>query len=161
MQIRHEGASSRFLTRLWREGRDDLDCVVEGFIDPEGGWPLRCCLRDSSPGDTLVIAAHSPYPDDWTDTAYREIGPVVVHASRCAGHDGSFPSQFEGRRQIVRGYGRGDQGSQSQVYDCHELVDADGDLRAAIERALSDPRVDFAQVRNVLSGCWSFTSRAT
>src|SRR4051812_23554195 len=35
---------------------------VEIFADVEGGWPLRCCLRDSTAGDRLAIVAWAPFP---------------------------------------------------------------------------------------------------
>lgn len=82
--------------------RDHAGNAAEPFIDDDaGGWPLRCCLRDSLPGDDLAIVAWSPFP--WRGP-YAETGPVVLHAQLCDRAEGfeRVPAQFRGRRQILR-----------------------------------------------------------
>lgn len=145
----------RELTRVLAGGIDHAGHPVEPFTDHEGGWPLRCCLTDSQPGDQLAIIAFSPFA--WT-SPYRETGPVVVHASGCPGHDGRFPAQFEGRDQIVRAFGDDDGRVNTQVYDQHRLVSAGDGLARAIDEILADPRVREVHVHNVIAQCFSFSA---
>lgn len=92
--------------------------------------PLRCCLTTSAVGERIAIVAFSPFP--WT-SAYRETGPVVVHADACQGPDGSFPERFDLRDQIVRAFGNTAERSRSQVYDLHRWVRAGEGLARVIE----------------------------
>lgn len=135
---------------------DGLGHEVLSFVDDEGGWPLRCCLTDSAVGERLMIMSASPFP--WT-SPYREVGPVVVHAEECAGHDGRFPAEFEQRRQVVRGFGDDAGRRHVQVYDLHRIVEPGEGLQRAVLEVLADERVEFVQVHNVVSQCWSFGAR--
>lgn len=151
----YRGVDPQELDAVLRTGVDHAGHPVEPFADPAGGWPLRCCLSDSAPGDRVAIIAFSPFP--WT-SPYRAIGPVVVHADPCPGPSGRYPAQFDGRDQVVRAFGDDGERIHTQVYDRHRLVRAGGGLPEAIAEALSDPRVEFVQASNVLAGCYSFTA---
>lgn len=147
------GADPAQLATLWSTGVDHAGDAVEPFVDAEGGWPLRCCLADSRPGDELAIVAWSPFP--WSGP-FAERGPIVVHAAPCAGPAGrGVPQQFLGRPQVVRPYAA----DRRIAYDHVRLLEPGGGLPAAIAGALADPAIDFVHARNVLAGCWSFTAR--
>ncbi len=149
------GADAAQLSTLWSAGVDHNGAAVDPFVDGEGGWPLRCCLTDSRPGDDLAIVGWSPFP--W-EGPFAERGPIVVHASPCPGPAGSgVPPQFLERAQVVRPYGT----DRRIAYDHVRLVEAGGGLPGAIAAALSEPAIDFVHVRNVLAGCWSFGARRT
>lgn len=143
------------LARVLESCLDHAGNAVRPFIDDEGGWPLRCCLTDSAPGDQLAIIAYSPF--GWS-SPYRETGPVVVHTSGCPGHDGGFPEQFESRDQIVRAFGDADGRVNTQVYDRHRFVRAGDGLARAIDEILTDPRVREVHVHNVMAQCFSFAA---
>lgn len=143
------------MAELLARGIDHAGAPVAPFIDDEGGWPLRCCLTSSTVGENIAIIGFSPFP--WT-SAYRETGPLVVHAQECAGADGSFPIDFEQRDQVVRAFGRDSSRTRTQVYDLNALVRAGEGLQDTIERVLSHDRVEFIQVNNVLAQCHSFTA---
>ena len=133
----------------------DSDLVgnpVEPWLDSEGGWPLRCCLTDSKPGDELAIVAWMPFP--WRGP-YAETGPIVIHARACAGPTGGgVPPQFLERRQLLRPYGH----DRRIAYDDIVVVEPDGSLPTVLAQLLADDAIDFVLVRNLLSGCWSFTA---
>src|SRR3954451_1921084 len=77
-------------TRIWTDG--------------EGGAPLRCCLRDSRPGERIALVSATP---EGPRGAYRETGPVFVHAEHCAGPaTPGYPDDWRGRTQVFRAYGR-------------------------------------------------------
>jgi hypothetical protein len=146
------GADPRELDELRERGIDHGGNAVEPFVDDDGGWPLRCCLRDSEPGDELAIVAWSPFP--WRGP-FAELGPIAIHARRCAGvtADG-VPAQLLTRPQLARPYTTG----HRIAYDDVVVVDGDGSLPAVLERLLASPEIELVVVRNVLAGCYSFTA---
>ncbi len=88
------------------------------------GAPLRCCLRDSRPGEEVaLVSATPPGPQG----AYVESGPVFVHARDCGGPRGE-------------GY--------------PEVVEPGTGQEAAAARLLADPVVAFLHTRNVVHGCY-------
>ena len=102
-KINVTGISPDELAGIRERGIDQGGNPVEPFVDADGGWPLRCCLTDSTPGERIAIVAWSPFP--WK-SPYRELGPIVIHADDCpTPHDGSFPAQFEDHRQVLPSYG--------------------------------------------------------
>ena len=126
--------------------------AVEPFVDTDGGWPLRCCLRDSQAGERLAIVAWSPFP--WRG-AYAEMGPVVIHADHCdADERDSVPAQFEQRRQLVRPYTP----DHRIAYDLVTIVEPETGLGTVIDGLLDRDDVERVVVRNVLAGCYSFTA---
>ncbi|MDQ4038222.1 MAG: DUF1203 domain-containing protein [Actinomycetota bacterium] len=152
LSARIVGLEPKRLDEFWNTKLDHAGNAAEPFLDDAGGWPLRCCLRDSAPGDELAIVAWSPFP--WRGP-YAETGPVVVHARPCDLSEGfdEVPAQFRGRRQILRPYGT----DQRIAYDQVRLIEADEDLEAAIAELLAVEDIDFVHARNVLAGCYSFT----
>lgn len=146
------GADRNQLAVLWSTGRDHGGNPVEPFVDTDGGWPLRCCITDAQPGDELAIVAWSPFP--WQGP-YAELGPIVIHARPCSGLavDG-IPKEFLSRRQVVRPYGI----DRRIAYDRIAIVEPDGSLPAVVADVLAHDDIEFALVRNVASGCWSFTA---
>lgn len=156
MNTIYEGVDLVELGRIMRRGVDHAGCAISPFIDREGGWPLRCCLADSAPGDRLAIVAFSNFP--WT-SPFCTTGPIAVHAELCGGTSGTFPAQFDHRAQIVRAYGNGSRRRHTILYDLNSLVAAGAGLARTIDRVLEDPRVEFVHTHNVLAGCYSFTAR--
>ena len=119
------------------------------LTDPDGGRPLRCCLRDSRPGERLALVAVTP---EGPRGPYRETGPVFLHADGCAGPEGDgYPEDFRRRAQVFR------------TYDAHgditggEVVPAGRGQEEAARRLLDDPAVAFVQTRNVVHGCYMLT----
>lgn len=151
----YRGLDPHEVARVLHDGVDHAGNPVETFVDPEGGWPLRCCLTDSAPGERLAIIAFSPFT--W-NSPYRETGPVVVHAAGCLGYDGLLPTAFDARDQVLRAFGDDDGRVNTQVYDRNRLVRAGEGLAAAIEAMLADPRVREVHAHNVVSQCFSFAA---
>lgn len=85
------------------DGLDHAKNPIKSFVDDDGGWPLRCCLGDSAPGDEIAIIAWSPFP--WKG-AYAETGPVVVHTANCPGApEPKLSGEFDIRPMVLRPYG--------------------------------------------------------
>lgn len=121
------------------------------FTDPDGGAPLRCCLRDSRPGERLALVAATP---EGPQGAYRETGPVFLHAEGCAGPtDAGYPEDFRRRTQVFRAY------DHAGVIVGGEVVQPGTGQEEAAARLLADPDVAFLQTRNVVHGCYMLTIR--
>jgi hypothetical protein len=58
-------------------GHDRFGNELTPIVDAEGGSPLRCCLRRSTPGERLYLIAYRPFT---RPGPYAEAGPVFVHA---------------------------------------------------------------------------------
>lgn len=131
-------------------GHDCSGAPVQVWTDPAGGAPLRCCLRDSTPGEQLTLIAVVP---DSPRRAYAERGPVYVHAQDCGGppDDGAYPQDWRTRDQVLRAYGH-----DGEIVG-GELVVAGSDQEAVAQRLLRDPTVAFLQTRNVVYGCYLAT----
>ncbi len=87
--------------RTLAAGIDHGGNPIETFEDAEGGWPLRCCLQTSSPGQRLAIIAWSPYP--WRGR-YAETGPIVAHADVRSSAVAVLPVDLEMRPMTLRPY---------------------------------------------------------
>ncbi|MGH8836837.1 MAG: DUF1203 domain-containing protein [Actinomycetes bacterium] len=138
--------------RRIRECRiDDLGNPVVSEVDTEGGSPLRCCLRDATPGERVAAIGYNPFP--WSGP-YAETGPVFIHADECPGYQElhSYPAGFRHRRQIFRAYS-----AQRRIVDA--VIVAGADAEAALTELLARLDVDFVHSRNVAYGCYMFTVR--
>ena len=120
---------------------------VVAITDEDGGQPCRHCLRDSAPGETMLLFSYSPTA---TDGPYHEVGPIFVHERPCAPYDASevIPAQLRRRLLALRGY------------------DAAGDMVAAdvvegqamdplLDELLARPDVAAVHVRNARRGCFA------
>ena len=146
------GLDPQQLAALRRDLVDHGGNSVEPFIDDAGGWPLRCCLRDSHAGDRLAIVSWNPFP--WAGP-YAETGPIVIHVDECDVERRTVvPEQFHVRRQLVRPYAR----DHRIAYDLTSIVEADGTLDAVLADLLERDDVERVVVRNVMAGCYSFTA---
>ncbi|MER8116525.1 DUF1203 domain-containing protein [Streptomyces sp. NPDC094031] len=134
---------------------DDAGNPAAPFPDPEGGAPLRCCLRRSAPGERIALVSYAPLRRWAARTgarpgAYDEQGPVFVHADGCPGRSGpQLP--FTDARRVLRRYS-----AQGHILG-GDLVHED--FPAALTRALSDPEVALVQVRAVEYGCFLYEVR--
>jgi hypothetical protein len=92
-----------FLERVRVQRRDDQGQPVQPFVSREGGEPLRCCLRHARPGEPVALASFSPFPQK---NAFKEFGPVFVHASACEGLPpaAALPAEFDASHFSFRAY---------------------------------------------------------
>ena len=130
-------------------GRDEAGNAPRELIDHEGGSPLRCCLRDTRPGERMLLISYTP---PGVTGPYAERGPVFVHAEPCEGYPdaAAYPHALGRRKQIVRGYDQdGTMATATIVADGHE---AEQELKTILAR----PEIRVAHVRNVAAGCYNF-----
>ncbi|MEU5159518.1 DUF1203 domain-containing protein [Streptomyces sp. NPDC020875] len=145
-------------------GTDDAGRPAVPFADPEGGAPLRCCLRRSRPGESLALVSYAPLRR-WAAErgaepgAYDEQGPVYVHAAECGGPAGGqgYPFLRPGAVRVLRRYDARGRIAGGRLL---ELTDApDGGLDAALDEAFEDPAVVLAHLRFAEFGCFQYEVR--
>jgi Protein of unknown function (DUF1203) len=136
------------LARLRAAAVDHFGNEIVSTVKPDGGYPLRCCLRESTPGERIALIAYRPFP--W-DGVYAEVGPVFIHADECVGYQDTdaYPEGFRHKQQIFRAYGH-----DRTIVDA-EIVDG---VKAehTIAALLARPEVNFVHSRNVAYGCFMF-----
>jgi hypothetical protein len=114
-----------------------------------GGEPLRCCLRDASAGEELVLFNYSPPLP--TPSPYEERGAVFAHASSCGGPiSPGYPADWVGRPQVLRAYD-----SRGWIHPATRVHDG-SDPEGALAEVFADPAVVEVHSRNVAYGCFMF-----
>src|SRR5690349_5319715 len=100
----------------------------------EGGEPLRCCLRDATPGAAILLFNYEP---PLPDSPYREKGAVFTHATPCPGPDSrtSYPPDWRDRPQVLRAYD-----SRGWIHPATRVHDGT-DPEAALIEVLTNPGV--------------------
>ena len=139
------------LAEIRAAGRDEAGNSLTVQAD-NGGSPVRCCLRETRPGERVMLIAYTP---PGTAGAYAERGPVFVHADPCEGYPTPrrCPPGLRHRMQVVRAYDR-----QGRIAD--GMLAADGlQAEAVIAEMLARPDVELVHLRNVGYGCYNFAVR--
>jgi hypothetical protein len=140
------------LQEIRAAGVDEAGNGLTIQTDANGGNPLRCCLRESVPGERLLLIAYTP---PGARGAYAERGPVFIHAEPCDGYltKDRYPPALSHRQQVVRAYDR-----EGRIAD-GVLVD-DGEHAITVIRDLfTRPDVALVHLRNVGYGCYNFAVR--
>lgn len=152
-ELRISGIDRAALQHALDVGIDHGGNPIEPFTDPDGGWPMRCCLADSAPGDRIAIIAWSPFP--WSG-AYAETGPVVVHTEGCPEVDatGSLPDDMNVRAMTLRPYNN----DQMIAYGSVRHVSEGEGLSGHLRELLADPAITMVHARNITGGCYAFTA---
>jgi hypothetical protein len=140
------------LARIRAAGVDEAGNHLTEQVDASGGSPLRCCLRETTPGERVLLIAYTP---PGTRGAYAERGPVFIHAGPCGGYPtpGRYPPGLRHRQQVVRAYDR-----KGRIAD--GVLAADGEHATTVIRdMLARPDVTMVHLRNVGYGCYNFAVR--
>jgi hypothetical protein len=140
------------LAALRAAGTDEAGNRLVAEQDPDGGNPLRCCLRETRSGEQVVLIAYTP---PGTGGPYAERGPVFIHPEPCAGYTtpDRYPPELRYRPQVVRAYDH-----QGRIADGVLAKDGDQAL-GVIQELLGRPGVALVHLRNVGYGCYNCTVR--
>ena len=140
------------LREIRAAGTDEAGNRLIPQADAEGGSPLRCCLRETRPGEQVLLMAYTP---PGTRGAYAERGPVFIHAGPCEGYRSPqvYPAGLSHRRQLVRAYDH-----DGRIAD-GVLADNGDHARAVIREMFARPDVALVHLRNVGYGCYNFAVR--
>ena len=132
-------------------GADGHGNAVLAFDATGDGEPLRCCLRYARQGERIALISYAPFdhPSVWT-----EVGPVYVHAERCAGYDdtGELPAELARGPRVLRTYRVDD----TMDYTHITLVTDDEPLTPAVVKLLAEPDVATVHVRTLGPQCFLY-----
>jgi hypothetical protein len=140
------------LREIRAAGMDEAGNRLTPQADTEGGNPLRCCLRETRPGEGVLLIAYTP---PGTRGPYAERGPLFIHAGPCEGYLSPrlYPPELSHRQQVVRAYDR-----DGRIAD--GVLAGNGDHAVTVIREmLGRPHVALVHVRNVGYGCYNFAVR--
>jgi len=147
-----EPIPSGVLEKIRAERIDEAGNQLTSQVDNEGGSPLRCCLRETRPGELVLLIAYTP---PGTSGPYAERGPVFVHQDPCEGYRSShlYPPGLNHRQQVVRAYDH-----DGRIAD--GVLAGNGDHAVTVIRGmLARPDVALVHLRNVGYGCYNFAVR--
>jgi uncharacterized protein DUF1203 len=111
------------------------------------GYPCRISLTDSQPGDRLILVNYEHHP---VDSPYRMRFAIFVReGEETYDRVDEVPEQLRVRSLAVRAF------DADGMMAGWELVEAGGDLEAAIERLLADPRAAYLHIHYAAPGCYA------
>ncbi|GHC37308.1 DUF1203 domain-containing protein [Streptomyces cinnamoneus] len=145
--------------------RDDAGVTRTPLADPDGGAPLRCCLRHSTAGERILLVSYAPLQRWAAETGaepgpYDERGPVFIHAEECGGPapapdgctDPAYPVRMHGARRVLRAYD-----AQGRILGGRLIeipVERAAEVDTALAEVFADPQVALVHVRAVEFGCF-------
>lgn len=148
-RLRFEPIPAATLDGIRAAGMDEAGNQLTVQTVTDGGSPLRCCLRETVPGERVLLIAYTP-PGGRGE--YAERGPVFIHAEPCDGYrtPDRYPAALSHRQQVVRAYDR-----DGRIAD-GVLVEDGEQAMTAIRELLARPEITLVQLRNVGYGCYNF-----
>lgn len=140
------------LEKIRAAGMDEAGNRLIPQTDAEGGNPLRCCLRETRPGEQVLLIAYTP---PGASGPYAERGPVFIHPGPCRGYSAphQYPPELRHRQQVVRAYDH-----QGRIAD-GILADNGDHALAVIQQMLARQDIALVHLRNVGYGCYNCTVR--
>jgi Protein of unknown function (DUF1203) len=157
LAFRVQAIPSTTLAEIRLAGRDRFGNELTPIVDADGGSPLRCCLRRSTPGEELYLIAYRPFT---RPGPYAETGPVFVHADPCAGYseNDAYPAGYRDWSPMVfRPYRHhAELDCDAIAYDAIQIGGGDT-AESLIRDIFTDPIIDFIHTRNVHAGCFMFS----
>jgi hypothetical protein len=150
--LRFEPIPPGELQAIRAAGLDEAGNRLTALAVTDGGDPLRCCLRETRPGDRVLLIAYTP---PGTSGAYAERGPVFIHAGPCEGYRTPhlYPPELRHRQQVARAYDL-----SGRIAD-GVLASDGGHALEVIGEMLARPDVAIVHLRNVGWGCYNFAVR--
>jgi hypothetical protein len=138
------------LDQVRARGVDAVSGTPVEHLVADGGEPLRCCLRDASPGEEAILFGYEP---PLPTSPYREIGAVFAHAESCPGPNSTqdYPRDWRGRPQVLRAYDM-----RGWIHEASRTHDGQ-DPERVIATMLANPDVTQIHSRNIVYGCYMFT----
>jgi hypothetical protein len=148
-QLRFEPIPAATLDGIRAARADEAGNPLTTQTDTGGGSPLRCCLRETVPGERVLLIAYTP---PGGRGGYAERGPVFIHAEPCDGYrtPNRYPAGLSHRQQVVRAYDRDGRIAGGVLAE-------DGEHAIPVIREfLARPEITLIQLRNVGYGCYNF-----
>jgi hypothetical protein len=149
MRFRIKGLPAEHFVHLFELSDEQLAArgAVRRIADSrDPGYPCRVSLRDSQPGDELLLVNYEHLP---VDSPYRMRFAVYVRKGDLS-YDavGEVPEQLRKRTLAVRGYD-----AKGMMTGC-ELVDGKA-VEGAIERLFTKAEAEYLHVHFAAPGCYA------
>jgi len=111
------------------------------------GYPCRVSLADAEPGEEVLLV---PFTHHDVASPYRASGPIFVRvdATTARPEVNEVPAMVRSRLRSIRAYDQEAMMVASEVAEGRHLEDH-------IERAFSDPRVEYLHLHNARPGCYN------
>jgi len=144
--------------------RDDAGNPPVRLIDPDGGAPLRCCLRPVLPGDRVALVSYAPLRRWARETGaepgpYDEVGPVFIHDEACGGPaTGGYPPSLADARRVLRAYSADGRIHGGRLYEPGPGA-GPWDAEAVLADMFADLQVALVHARALEFGCFTFEVR--
>jgi hypothetical protein len=121
--------------------------AVEVTGNDEAPFPVRCCLRDATAEEGVLLLSMQPRSGG---SPYAAPGPVYIHRDRCAGYSprGEVPQILRGRTLSLRGY------TDEHMMTGTAVVAGD-DLEDAAQQLLHLPGTAYLFVHFAGPGCYA------
>ena len=134
-------------SRFRETRRDDQGNDIRVLNRPEGGYPCRHCLKESSSGEEVLLGSYNlsrPRGIYWTPS------PIFLHAAECPryGTVDHIPDIVRNRLVSLRAYDSDD----AVVYGLGDVVDG-GSANALLVRCLADERCSYVNIHTARPGC--------
>jgi hypothetical protein len=139
------------LDRVRADGSDGHGNHLQVLAASGQGEPLRCCLRYAQPGEQIALIAYAPFNHA---SVWTEVGPVYVHATKCAGYltTNVLPEQLRTGPRVLRTYDN----DGTMNYKHNTVIIDDAELEPVIERLLGEPDVSTVHVRSLAPQCFLY-----
>jgi hypothetical protein len=121
--------------------------AVEVTGNDDAPFPVRCCLRDATAEEGVLLLSMQPRSGG---SPYAAPGPVYIHRDRCAGYSprGEVPQILRGRTLSLRGY-------MDEHMITGTAVVAGDDLEDAAQQLLRLPGTAYLFVHFAGPGCYA------
>jgi len=115
--------------------------------DAKPGYPCRVSLADAEPGEEVLLV---PFTHHDVASPYRASGPIFVRVNAATARPEvkEVPAMIRSRLLSIRAY-------DAQAMLVASEVAEGRDLEEHIERAFSDPRVEYLHLHNARPGCYN------
>lgn len=133
--------------RARRTMTDEFGHALKLYVNPSHGNPCRFTLRQSPPGEELLLMSYSPFK---RAHPYAEVGPIFIRRNGDAGYAEStrFPPEIDPTTRIFRCYN-----AAEEIIDARVGTPQPAELIAEL---FSNPAVDCIHVRSLTYGCFTF-----
>lgn len=144
-----------YLASVRRTGMDDHGNRLCPSAATGEGEPLRCCLRYAREGEQIALISYAPFDQP---SVWREIGPVYIHATACAGYTqtGELPEQLAHGPRVLRTY----RADRTMNYEHNTVVEDRIELAPIVTLLLSTGDVAIVHVRTVKPQCFLYSVTA-
>jgi hypothetical protein len=135
--------------RVRRTLRDDHGHALEVITNRERGNPCRFTLRQSPPGEELILMSYSPFRGGHP---YAEVGPIFIRKNGDADTGYADPHRWPPEIDPV-----------NRVFRCYDADERIVDARvgtsqpeALIAELFANAQVQTIHVRSLTYGCYTF-----